>query len=187
MMSAIASCSGIRVQLPVREANKAKWDSLGVKWIESFVENPFLAWAELPCGWNQREEAATDFDKWSFTILDSDGTPKADVSMKMAFWDKWAKVTIISDAAATARRAAPKAGQEELDLLLHDYNMAVRTTHGMGAKGQLLINKEYEKLKAFVETHPEFRSNLPVYGKHQCYDDEMGGHLSALMTLAEAL
>lgn len=186
-MSAVASCAGTQVQLPVGELHKAKWDSLGVKWIQSLAGNPFLAWAELPCGWNVRERAADDFDKRSFTVLDNDGTPKADVWMKTAPCDKKAIVTIISDAAATARKAAPKAGQKEFDSLLSGYNMAVRTTNGMGSRGQLDIDEEYAKLEAFVKTHPEFRSNLPMYGKHQCYDDGTGGYLSAFMTMECAL
>lgn len=187
MMSAVASCSGIQVQLPVAELNKAKWDSLGVKWIESLAGNPFLAWAELPCGWNVREQAADDFDKWSFTVLDSDGTPKADVWMKTAPWEKKAIVTMISNAAATARKAAPKAGQKEFDSILSGYNIAVRTTNGMGSRGQLYIDEEYAKLEAFVESHPEFRSNLPMYGKHHCYDDGTGGTMTALMAMECAL
>ena len=79
MTSVVTNYSRVQVELPVREDNKAKWDSFGVRWLGSFDGNPFLVRAELPSGWNLREKAATDFDKTSFIVLDNDGLPKADV------------------------------------------------------------------------------------------------------------
>ena len=185
MATAITSHSGIQVELPVREGNKAKWDSFGVRWIGSFDGNPFLVRAELPSGWNLREKAATDFDKRSFTVLDNDGTPKADVDMKTAVWDKWAMVTVISNVEAVKKKIAlaPKVGQEEFDSLLAKYNTEVRTTYGTGSRGQTYIDKAYAKLEAFVETHADFRSDLPT--KHRCHDDGAQGLSGAMMTFAE--
>ena len=180
MTTAVTSHSGVQVELPVREGNKAKWDSFGVRWIGSFDGNPFLVRAELPLDWNLREKAATDFDKRSFIVLDNDGMPKADVYMKIASWDKWATVNVISGTEAAEMKVAlaPKAGQEEFDSLLASYNSVVRTSCG-----QIYIDEAHSKLEAFVETHSDFRSDLPT--KHRCYDEGAQGLSGAMMALAE--
>ncbi len=185
MSLTVTSDHGVQVELPVREDNKAVWDSFGVRWMGSFDGNPFLVRAELPLGWQLREKAATDFDKKSFIVLDNLGLPKVNVDMKTAAWDKWAMVTVISvkKAAKMKIALAPKAGQEEFDSLLASYNAAVRSTYGAGSRGQAFIDQAHANLKAFVTTHDAFCSNLPP--KHQCNDDGHEGLSGAMMACAE--
>ena len=167
-----------------KKATKKKWDSLGVKWVGSLEGNPFLVRAELPFGWNVREGACPDFDMRSFTVLDGKSVPKAKVYMKLAFYDRYADVTVLSDEEAAERKAqfAPKDGQKEFDSLLAVYNESVKTTAGTGERGQTVIDGAYAPLEVFVASHPQFCSDLPT--KHFCYDDGHGGMAGAMMTLA---
>jgi hypothetical protein len=170
MTSAVTSHPGVQVELPVRKGNKEIWDSLGVRWIGSFEGNPFLVRAELLPGWNLREEAATDFDKRSFIVIDEDGLPRVVVRMKIAPWHTWAHVDVPFPEEVERMKIAlaPKAGQKEFDSLVAKYNAAVRNTDGSGSRGQAFIDKAYAKLEEFVETHTDFRSDIPT--KHQCRD-----------------
>jgi len=185
MTSAVTSHPGVQVELPVREGNKEIWESFGVRWIDSFDGNPFLVRAELPSGWNLRERAATDFDKKSFCVLDKEGLPRVDVNMKTTAWGKWAHVEVLSSTEAEKMKIelAPKAGQKEFDSLLASYNAAFRSTHGTGLRGQAYIDEAHARLEHFVQTHADFRSDVPP--KHRCYDDGTGGIAAAMMTAFE--
>lgn len=186
MMPGITSHLGLQIKLPVREGNKEKWDSLGVRWIDHPSDgNPFLVMAELPLGWNVREKAATDFDKKSFTVLDNDNLPKADVYLITTPWNQKGIVHVFSDKEAAEMKVtlAQKAGQKEFDSLIANYNLAVRTTHGRGQLGQISIDRAYVQLETFVEGHPDFRSDLPT--KHLCPDDGLAGFSGLVINLSE--
>lgn len=178
--------SGVQVDLPVRNGNKEKLDSLGVQWIGSLKEGSFLAKAELPIGWAVREEPC-DFDKRIFTVLDGENVPKASVYMKLAFYDQYARVNVYSDEEAAALKAqfAPKDGQEEFNALLDAYDGTIKANQGCGERGQILMDKAYASLEAFVASHPQFRSELPV--QRLCYDDHNRGITTGMMALANTL
>ena len=59
--------------------------------------------------------------------------------------------------------------QEEFLGLLNSYNTTIRVTSGCGERGQIYIDEEWKRLRAFVNKHPEFEGRLPK--KHLCDDD----------------
>lgn len=100
-----------------------------MRWLGSFDRDPFTVLAELPSGRSLQEQIATDFDKKSFMALDSNGALKAEVYMKIAMWDQWATVNVVSGLQATSLKTsgASKTELEEFDRLVINYNIVVRT------------------------------------------------------------
>lgn len=87
----------IQYSLPVRDDNKSKWDTLGVKWLDNFDGDPFLVKAQLPFGWRIIENPVCDFDKVSFVVLDEKDIPKADAWFRIAAYNRTASVRIFSN------------------------------------------------------------------------------------------
>lgn len=66
--------------------------------------------------------------------------------------------------------------QKSFNELIIIYPSTIRSTTGCGSRGQIYIDSAWEKLNAFANAHPEFRSRVPE--KTICSNDGFGGFAS---------
>lgn len=169
-LTSVSTERPVTIALPVQNDNKAKWDSLDVKWLDPMDNDSLLAEAELPIGWSAQMKASKVLDGKGFFILDKSRSPKAE------FWvsldDRRTQVSIFSPEEV-------KAKEEELDIedKFHElstiYHMQVEFTQGAGRAWQSVVNRAHEDLKDFAESHKEFKFKIPR--KKRVRDDGFGG------------
>jgi len=173
----------IEMELPVKTSgDKIQWDRYGIQWVRDLPSAPsFLEMARLPAGWSVKSNEDVDFDKRDFVLIDAQGLPKVTVWLKVASYDKYARVNFLSDSESEALKAkySTSAVDDQLARLLGRYRHSINFTAGCGARGQHTIDSAWDDLQAFAAEHPEFASRIPDT-KYICRDDGTGGMASGL-------
>lgn len=94
--SSSSSLSGRTVvHLPADAKYRKGWEILGIKWLESLDEEPFLAKALLPEGWKTERAPTLYSDHNDITIIDGTGQEQVKMWIKTAFYDQAASVSFL--------------------------------------------------------------------------------------------
>lgn len=94
--SSASSLSGrTAVQLPAAARYRKGWEILGVEWLESLDEEPFLAKALLPEGWTTQRDPTLYSDNYDITLIDSTGQERVKIWIQTAFYDRAANVSFL--------------------------------------------------------------------------------------------
>lgn len=84
------------VRLPASSELLSDWEKIGVTWLESVENHPFLAEALLPEGWEARDNPSHYSGHSHVTLLDSEHIPRVNMFIKKTYYDTFASATFLT-------------------------------------------------------------------------------------------